>query len=325
MPDAHEFLGAHRLFQTKSVEEARQAVARKFCDHRLELSKGEGGVAVRHNHVAGQATSLNFMTYGSDVMIDPGALQSFYLVQVPLTGRAHIHHRRVEVVADAATATVLNPDRETRMHWSHDCTKLLLQIDKTHLECVAESLIGRELPGPVRFHPAMNLENHGGRVIRRLIVACARAVDEGEIFQGEDRNRTCHIENDLALALLIHQRNNISHIIEGASDEIMPRAMRRALDYIHANLVNPIDLTQIARAAEVNVRTLQMGFRAKFGLSPMRYLKNARLDLAHYLLAANDDPVSVTEAAFSSGFSHLGRFSRDYKHRFGCVPSRIHR
>ncbi len=325
MLEAQEFLGEHRLFQTQSVEEARQTVAQKFCDHRLELSKGGGGVAVRHNHVAGHATSLNFMTYGSDVMIDPGALQSFYLVQVPLSGRAHIRHRRVDVVADAATATVLNPDRETQMHWSHDCTKLLLQIDKAHLERVAESLIGRELPGPIRFHPAMDLENNGGRVIRRLILACARAVDEGEIFQGAKSNRTHCIENDLALALLTHHRNNISHIIDGASDEIMPRAMRRALDFIHANLVDPIDLTQIARAAEVNVRTLQMGFRAKFGVTPMRYLKNARLDLAHYFLATKDDPVSVTDAAFSSGFSHLGRFSQDYKRRFGCAPSRIHR
>lgn len=323
MLDSCEYLGAHRLFETQSVEEAREAVAQKFCDHRLELNNGSKGVAVRHNHVAGCATSLNYLTYGSDVMIDPGALQSFYLVQVPLSGRARVHHRGAEVFADATTATVLSPDRETQMHWSHDCKTLLLQIDKAHLERVAQSLIGRELPGPIRFHPAIDLKDTGGQVIRRLIVTCARAVDEGELYQSGGSNRTHQIENELALALLTHQRNNISHIIECASDEILPRAMRRALEFIHANLVEPIDLTQIAGAAGVNVRTLQMGFRAKFGSTPMQYLKNARLDLAHYLLAAKGDPISVTEAAFSSGFSHLGRFSRDYKQRFGMAPSQM--
>lgn len=319
-----EYLGAHRLFQTRSVEEARQTVAQKFCDHKLELNKGRMSVALRHNHVAGCATSLNYMTYGSDVKIDPGELKSFYLVQVPLTGQARIHHRRTEVLSDAQTATVLNPDRETQMQWSADCSKLLLQIDKPHLERVAKDLIGRELPGPIRFDPAIDLQNTGGQIIRRLIVACARAVDEGTLYQGDDKARTHQIENELAMALLTHHDNNISHIIAAASDELLPRDMRRALEFIHANLVEPIDLTQIARAAEVNVRTLQMGFRAKFGVSPMRYLKNARLDLAHYLLAAKDEPISVTEAAFSSGFSHLGRFSRDYKQRFGKMPSQMH-
>lgn len=321
MNKSHEYLGAYRLFQTRSVEEARETVARKFCDHRLELRKGSKGVALKHNHVAGRATSLNYMTYGSDVTIDPGALQSFYLVQVPLTGQARVHHRKAEVFADAATATVLNPDRETQMHWSHDCTKLLLQIDKCHLESVAQNLIGRELPGPIRFDPALDLKNAGGQVIRRLILACARAADDGDLYQGASMRRTQQIENELALALLTHQGNNISHIIDTASDEILPHTMRRALEFIHANLVDPIDLTQIANAAGINARTLQMGFRAKFGVTPMQYLKSARLDLAHYLLLARSEPVSVTEAAFSSGFSHLGRFSQDYKRRFGVAPS----
>lgn len=320
-----EYLGAHRLFQTQSLEEARQTVAGKFCDHRLELNKGRTNVAVRHNHVASRATSLNYMTYGSDVTIDPGALQSFYLVQVPLTGQARIHHRRTEVFADAGMATVLNPDRETQMQWSADCSKLLLQIDRPHLERVAQDLIGRELPGPIRFDPGMDLQKTGGRIIRRLIVACACAVDEGTLYQTHEKRRTHQVENELALALLTHHHNNISHMIADANDELLPRAMRRALEFVHANLVEPIDLTQIARAADVNARTLQMGFRAKFGMSPMRYLKNARLDLAHYLLAAKDDPTSVTEAAFSSGFSHLGRFSQDYKRRFGKAPSQMHR
>lgn len=321
MHKSHEYLAGHQRLRTESVEQARRAVAQKFCDHKLELRSGGKGVRVRHNHVAGRATSLNYMTYGSDVLIDPGALKSFYLVQVPLSGQALVHHRKADVVSDASTATVLNPDRETQMHWSHDCEKLLLQIDKDHLERVCKSLIGRDLPGPIRFHPAIDLDAQGGQVIRRMLIACAQAVDEGSLFHQGSSARTHLVENELALALLSYQRNNVSHMIENAREEIMPRALRRAMEFIHANLVECIDLSQIAEAAEVNIRTLQMGFRQKMGLTPMQYLKNARLDHAHYLLSAKVEPLSVTQAAFSSGFSHLGRFSREYKHRFGCAPS----
>jgi AraC-like DNA-binding protein len=71
----------------------------------------------------------------------------------------------------------------------------------------------------------------------------------------------------------------------------------------------------------MNVRTLQKGFQRAFGKSPMKVLHEARLDAAHYDLTARRDPPSVTDAAYQNGFSHLGRFSRDYKARFGHLPS----
>ncbi|WP_261385672.1 AraC family transcriptional regulator [Tateyamaria omphalii] len=309
------------MFETSSVDEARATVARKFCDHRLEPLGKRVSLSVTHNHAAGRAVSLNYIRYGGDVLIDPGALRTFYLVQVPVAGQAHIRHRGSDVFASTQVASVLNPDRTTQMVWSHDCAKLLMQIDKAHLERVAQSLIGRELPGPIRFEAELDMQRAGGALIRRQMVSCAMAIEQGRLFSPARMGHDHQIETQLALALLTHQRSNITHMIDASGDQILPAALRRAVDYIHANLIDPIDLTQIANAADVNVRTLQLGFRANFGLSPMQYVKSARLDMAHYMLIQGQDPVSVTDAAYSCGFSHLGRFSRDYKARFGKPPS----
>ncbi|MEM8658212.1 MAG: AraC family transcriptional regulator, partial [Pseudomonadota bacterium] len=116
----------------------------------------------------------------------------------------------------------------------------------------------------------------------------------------------------------------ISHILAGAARQALPRDIRRALEVIHANLAEPLSSAQIAQRAGMNIRTLQKGFQRAFGKSPMTVLRDARLDTAHYQLTARQERPSVTTAAYSCGFSHLGRFSRDYKARFGHLPSALH-
>ena len=54
----------------------------------------------------------------------------------------------------------------------------------------------------------------------------------------------------------------------------------------------------------------------------MRLLKTTRLDGARSeLLKADSDSVSVTDIALKWGCQHLGRFSVEYKQRFGESPS----
>ncbi len=320
-PQTPVFLNRFPLLQTGDLDEARSCVAQKFCDHRLEQMGRRRGLAVTHNHVAGQNVSLNYLHYGADVSIDPGQLRSFYLLQIPLSGQSSVTHRGEEVLADAATATLLNPDRDTRMIWQGECRKLILQISKSHLHTVAESLSGAPLPGPVRFDARVDLRSPDGARLKRMVLACATATDRGDLRLGTGHGHDLKAEMDLAHALLTLHSSNISHILDQADTGPTPRALRRAVDFIHAKLAEPITLSNIAAEAGVNVRTLQNGFRQRYDLTPMQYLKNARLDAAHYRLNTRQDRPSVTQVAFDCGFSHLGRFSRDYQNRFGALPS----
>ncbi|UTS82673.1 AraC family transcriptional regulator [Phaeobacter piscinae] len=319
--EAVEYLKNHPLLRTGDLDEARHRVGQKFCDHRLDIAQRHQDLAVRHNHVAGRHSSINYLHYGADVTIDPGMLDSFYLLQIPLSGQASVRHRGSDIVANEGTATLLNPDRDTTMQWGADCRKLLLQIDRGYLETVARQIIRAELPGPIRFASRVYLHSEGGQRLRQMVCACVQAAEAGVLFQGALSGSDLRVEEDLARALLTRLPSNISHIIERADHGSLPPGIRAAVEYIHANLSNPIQLSDIAAHVDLNIRTLQNGFRRAFGESPMRVLRNARLDAAHYHLMAQTDTPDVTTAAFSNGFSHLGRFARDYKARFGHSPS----
>ena len=104
------------VLRSSDLDEARAAVAMRYCDHRLDLVSGNE-IRVEHNHARGAHMSLNMLGYGADVAINPGELQDFYLLQLPLVGQARISHRGEEISANATCGTMLNPDRPTEMIW----------------------------------------------------------------------------------------------------------------------------------------------------------------------------------------------------------------
>ncbi|QEW23152.1 L-rhamnose operon regulatory protein RhaS (plasmid) [Paracoccaceae bacterium] len=313
-------LSGFPILRTDDLSEARAVVGQAFCDHRLDIRRGTR-LQVSHDHVRGTGLSLNALSYGPEVDIDPGQLQRFYLLQFPLAGAAVIRHRGETIEAGPKTATILNPDRDTRMTWGDGCRKLLLQVNRDHLERVAKELIGGSLPGAVRFDPRVDLTGAGGQALFRRVVAAARAATDGELWRDGTGLNEVWAERELTTVLLESQPSNISHMLWRAMRAPTPREMRRALDYLHANMADPIRVEDIARAAGLNVRSLQLGFKAAFAMSPMRYLRDIRLDAARYRLTRRQGREAVSEVAYSVGFSHLGRFSQDYRARFGASPS----
>lgn len=318
-PDS-SFLSRHPVLQTQDLDEARECVSQKFCDHKLEINKSGKALSLKYNHVAGQGVSVNYLHYGTNVSIDPGMLNSFYLLQIPLSGHASVQHRGEDIMANVNTATLLNPDRPTMMRWTTNCRKLLLQIDKDHLDNVAQGLTGIPLPGPVRFKTGVDLTSDSGVMLKRIVMKCANAIDHGHQFQGPEASCDIPDEIDLASSLLMLQESNVSHMVHSADIGTTTSSLRMAIEYIHENLHEIITLRDVAKHAHVSVRALQNGFRQHYGLTPMKYVKNARLDVARYKLSARQNTPPVTHVALDSGFSHMGRFSAEYKARFGCTP-----
>jgi len=97
--------------------------------------------------------------------------------------------------------------------------------------------------------------------------------------------------------------------------------VRAAVSYIHANFGESVRLANIAHAANVHERNLQIAFLDSLGVSPMSYLRNVRLDVARYWLFQPIGRPTVSDVAYGSGYTHLGRFSTHYRARFGELPS----
>ena len=100
-----------------------------------------------------------------------------------------------------------------------------------------------------------------------------------------------------------------------------PSTVRRAVAFIEANPDLEIGVVDVARAAHVSVRALQLAFRRHLGTTPMAHLRRVRLDRVHADLAAAD-PAETTVTAVTAGwgFNAVGRFSADYRDTFGEYP-----
>ena len=101
-------------------------------------------------------------------------------------------------------------------------------------------------------------------------------------------------------------------------------AVRRAQTYIADHADADISVADIAGAANVTVRALQYGFRRHLDTTPMRYLRQVRLERARRDLSAADPEGddTVTGIARRWGFANHSRFSARYRAAFGEPPSR---
>lgn len=318
MPD---LLNAHCLFDTTDVDLARATVASKFCDHELKPGPDHHGFAARHNHVAGQCLSLNYLRYGCDININPGELTDFYLVQIPLRGSAMVRNGLRQVEATHLTGSVLNPTRDTQMTWQAGCEKLLLQIDAKALHQSAESLSGQPIVGSIVFDPKVDLSSPALWDWARKLRFAVAAADQLAAFGCHMHRHQALFEEDLIAGFLLAQPSTVQHVVTQSQGEISSARLNRARAYIFDNLSEPITVAQIAQAAGCSIRSLQVAFKQGFGCTPISYLQRQRLNYAHMRMQSPNDETHVSDIAYEAGFSHLGRFSMAYRKTFGCTPS----
>lgn len=99
--------------------------------------------------------------------------------------------------------------------------------------------------------------------------------------------------------------------------------LRRAITFIDENAHTTVTAADIAAAAHVTTRTIQLIFRRHLDTTPVEYLRRVRLSHAHRdLLAAEPAHESVTAVAYRWGFSSQSRFATLYRQAYGVPPSK---
>ena len=309
-----ELLSAHNLFRTTSLDEARDAVARVFCPHRLVTTSGTGVVRTVHNRVNLGHISINYLDYGAQVEIDPGELSSFFLVQIPLAGGSSITCGRATVISSPEQASVPTPTEPLRMVWFDDSPHLLVAEERLRL------LLGHGLIAPLRFELGMDLTTPRARSWRQLIdVAVADADASGLTMQGFLRDQ---LEDLILTGLLMTHRHNYSDHLLRDLRPAAPRAIREAIALFEQTPEHTPTVTELAAAAGVSIRSLQVGFKQHIGMSPTEYLRDLRLQrVRDALQASSPDQATIADLAYAWGFNHLGRFAQLYRKRFGELPS----
>jgi AraC-like DNA-binding protein len=100
-----------------------------------------------------------------------------------------------------------------------------------------------------------------------------------------------------------------------------PVLLRRAIEFIEANVIEDIALGDIAEAVCLTPRAVQYMFRRHLDMTPLQYLRRTRLHYAHAeLLAADRGRDTVTAISARWGFTNTGRFAVSYRQVYGQSP-----
>jgi len=309
------------IFHSRNRDET-QAWLQKV-DFRVDYpAPAEAPLDVRLNGVYLPGMYLGYAQYGSTVLVRASPARNDYWVQLPLRGHLEATVGRERIDCNPDCAWIASPTRQDYYVMRSDpgSARIHLCLNKSALTHQLELLLDEPLRAPLEFAPAMDLTAGYGNSLARLILTVATDLDRaGSIYFAP--TTMIMLEQFIFNALLMSHPHNYSEALRRLEKPIAPRDVKRAIDYIHGHLDAPIRLADIVRASGVPGRTLFKHFNDCRGLSPMRCLRNARLDKVRQALRRGGGEASVTEVAMRWGFTHMGRFSVEYRQRFGESPS----
>jgi AraC-like DNA-binding protein len=158
-------------------------------------------------------------------------------------------------------------------------------------------------PGPISARRLADLYRIRQRIARMLTTdEAGHASFGGAHVAGE-------IAADLALAMSDPDRRPPS---------AGQRRVAQAIALMRAHFAEPLSIAKIAEELRCSRRSLQAGFQEMGHPNPQEMLAGIRLDAVRVMLLSGKQ--SVTECALTCGITHLGRFSQEYRRRYGENP-----
>ncbi len=104
-------------------------------------------------------------------------------------------------------------------------------------------------------------------------------------------------------------------------DPTLPESIKLALELMHSNIEDPIEIEEIARYVGISRRHLERLFRRYVKATPPRYYLELRLTRARQLLQHTNK--SLIEIAVASGFVTLPHFQRCFRAMFDMAPGQF--
>lgn len=323
-----------RLFDTADLDEAREVCGRVFNPHQLRVVGRSQRLRSRMDHLPLGRLSLNRLTWGASVAVDPDHLGDYYLLSVPVAGSARFHLGGQAFDVSPRCAAIVNAAQRFHFEASAHFDQVCVRFERAAVEAAWQALVGAPAAAPIDFAVPVPADGAAWRALEpvlALLARCARGAFDPQVLP----HVQARMEEMLLTTLLLHQlpalgpgapasgdATNLGHTHPAhAGHTARATPVRRAQAHMREHLEAPLTLGAVARASGVAVRTLQAAFQAQCGMGPMQWLREQRLRAVHAALdSAADSSTRVTETALHFGFTHLGEFSRAYRQRFGESP-----
>ena len=140
-----------------------------------------------------------------------------------------------------------------------------------------------------------------------------QSINSAGYFGAFDQVTADMIMRHIALMILVSMGEEVKQKAYTNNSQIIDKLCAR----MYSKLSETYTLTFMESFSGLSARVLQKEFNKRFGLSPFSWLNEQRLFRARDILSDPNFCKTVSEVCRDCGFSHLGRFSVSFKHKFG--------
>ena len=304
-------------FATSDLDQARQYMSGVFRSHALRFAIGERHLGMHHRQIRIGGISLHDLSYGGRVVLDAPEMENFLLFQVNLAGATRIVRGGEAMEVGLGGGYVVGPDQTFAKHWSADGRQITIRVDRDRLENHLRVHLDGEPSKRLVF--GTDIVDEAAGVLQSLASfhesLCAMAPNVSARLARS-------IEETILTTLLSVFPHTLSDEFLRPAPPCAPYYVRRAEEFVRSAPGRPITLEDLVQASGVSARTLHYGFRRFRDTTPLAFVKDCRLAHARKrLIEADPSLASITEIAFECGYLHPGRFSSDYRKRYGEPPS----
>lgn len=321
MPDSSSanLLSSFRVIETNDPEELRHALFAAYPSARsFQVLDTDGGLFAQCNDCALTYTGISFAYYQPRVRFQFDATHEVRW-RLCLAGRGETRLGGVVLPNVPQASCTVPPDAPSELNFNSGYRQMVVRFNLEALSRKLAAWTGVSPSRPVTFEAAANSGDPTDERLRRTVLFLA---NELELSAHGANPALTEIEQLMMLNFLFATRHNHRPLLQRDPSEAAPWQVRRAEEFILANLDKALTIEAIANATDVGVRTLFKSFQNARGYSPMAFAKMQRLERARAMLQAPHATATVTGVALSCGFLNQGHFARDYRERFGELPSR---
>jgi len=294
---------------------------------RYEIERPDGTpceLQARFRDIGGLGVAALSGNYAARVtgMVDSSMLTLTFVTKGPMAIAARAG--RNDIDAGEGDCLVV-PFREgTQARIAQEGTKLVVSVPDRAISDVLGRHFHIDPPRRIDWHPLVRRGQSNLHVLQRLIVNAHDTLEEIRASDMDEAILASQYRDLFLSSLLLHLPNSLADALSKYNDRPAPRVMRRALEFMRANLAEPITIDSIASAAGCSPRALHYAFRQQYQTTPMNHLRQLRLDAAEQLLRSGMY-ANLTDVALSVGFRNPGRFAGAFRRHFGYLPSQFER
>jgi AraC-like DNA-binding protein len=307
------------IITTNRVEEAEFKLSQSITDLQITRVDDRRCFQLEMNAVNFGQTSLLYNRFGTETRIKTG-IDIDYAIFVTGSGvPSKFYVDNESYLISSQKAAIVAPAKQVQVKRPRNSELIFLRVSLSDLWNHFEKLTARHHRGPLILDRNINLTKGPGAMLNGLMKYLAYGLNYNDSILKLPGLRK-NFDDTLMTAMLSLPNNKRDQLYLDRSSNIAPSVVRKAEEYMRANLKEPINITDLIQICDCSRSVLFSTFRNFRGYTPMEFLTEQRLhDAREQILKSDND--SIASIALDCGFVSPNWFSKVYRKRFGESPS----